>query len=630
MAVSIKTQLLEELAKVDRPGTFCTSGRLPVVLPGLEVSAMGSVSLPLGKQQAAQLKKQAHLAPYGKGEQTLVDPDVRRVWEIDAEHVTLANPEWQEVVEQAVRAMQEELGLEKQKLQAHLYKLLLYEPGSFFLSHQDGEKLDRMVATLVIALPSLHIGGELIVRHEGRETIVDFGGPDSQFHIQFAAFYADCEHEIRPVTEGFRLALVYNLTLEKSKHPIRAPRSSEHVVAIARLLGNWVTRHPADDSQEDLPSKMAIVLDHGYSEAGLASDALKGTDRNKAAILFEAARQAGCDASLALVTKWESGSAEPRGDYGYRRYGYGRYGYRGGYDNGDVDGGDVDGGDYAMSEVHEESLTAKNFLDSEGKQLDVGEIPLEDDEVVSEEPITLWDPDESDFEGYTGNAGMTLERWYRRAAVILWPENSRFDILCEAGVESAVAGLEQMVTQWKNARGRKREDLHSQCLTFATRIIDHWPRREFANGHGSSHRERREHDRLLPSLEKLGDAALINRWITHVLSRDATVDPGKTLGDVCKQHGWRTFEKELRSLFEQTNNETIERHAQILADFSVRKDKNSERRQLSSELGRQITKALTQWETATRSWEWRARTVDRSAVPTRSSARRRTLPTSGR
>ena len=66
--------------------------------------------------------------------------------------------------------MQEALGLEKQKLEAHLYDLLLYEPGSFFLPHSDGEKLDRMVATLVVVLPSSFEGGELVVRHDGRGT----------------------------------------------------------------------------------------------------------------------------------------------------------------------------------------------------------------------------------------------------------------------------------------------------------------------------------------------------------------------------------------------------------------------------------------------------------------------------
>jgi predicted 2-oxoglutarate/Fe(II)-dependent dioxygenase YbiX len=599
MALSVTARLLKELAKIDRPGTFCTSGRLPTVLPGLEISSVGPVSLPLTKRQAGQLKAEAHQAPYGKGEQTLVDTDVRRVWEIDAEQITLANPEWSDVVEEAVRTVQEELGLEKQKLQAHLYKLLLYEPGSFFLSHQDGEKLDRMVATLVIALPSAHVGGELIVRHEGQESTVHFGGPDSRFQTQFAAFYADCEHEIRPVTEGFRLALVYNLTLAKSKRTIRAPRSSEHVAAIAEILRDWAACHPAGDDQKYSPSKLAVLLDHEYTKAGLSPDALKGTDRGQAAVLFEAARQARGDASLALVTKWQTGSAEPIGGYGYRRYGY--------YDDGDAS-------NYEMGEVHDESLTAENFLDPGGKRLDFGEIPLDEEELVSEEPITQWEPDETDFEGYTGNAGMTLERWYHRAAVILWPQDSRFDVLCEAGIETAVAGLEQMVSQWKKGRGREREDLQSQCLAFAERILDRWPQCDYAHDSSYPPRGTSGQERFLPSLEKLGDAALIARWITHALARDATVDPGKTLGNVCKQHGWQTFETELRTLFEQTHNETIERHARILANFSLRKDKNADRRGLCAELGREMVTALKRWDAETTRKDWRASSVDRPAV----------------
>jgi predicted 2-oxoglutarate/Fe(II)-dependent dioxygenase YbiX len=199
------------------------------------VAGVGLVALPLDKRQAAALKKRARQAPYGKGTQTVIDTDVRRVWEINADQIVLANPEWRDVLKQAVGAGQSELGLEKQNLEAHLYKLLLYEPGSFFLAHRDGEKLDRMVATLVIALPSAHEGGELVVRHEGREATVDFS-PKSQFQTQFAAFYADCEHEIRPVTSGFRLALVYNLTLEKSKRTITAPTSREYITAAARFL----------------------------------------------------------------------------------------------------------------------------------------------------------------------------------------------------------------------------------------------------------------------------------------------------------------------------------------------------------------------------------------------------------
>jgi hypothetical protein len=44
---------------------------------------------------------------------------------------------------------------------ANFYKLLIYNEGSFFVSHRDTEKAPVMFATLVIVLPSALSGGEL-------------------------------------------------------------------------------------------------------------------------------------------------------------------------------------------------------------------------------------------------------------------------------------------------------------------------------------------------------------------------------------------------------------------------------------------------------------------------------------
>ena len=167
MASAILEPLDQALRQIDRPGTFCVSGSVPAVLPGLEVKGFGPVGLPLTAGTAKELIEQCHQAPYGKGEKTLVNTSVRRVWRIEPDRFALENPEWEPVIEGIVAKVQEDLGLESQKLESHLYDLLLYEPGSFFLAHRDGEKLGRMVATLVVVLPSSHQGGELIVRHEG-------------------------------------------------------------------------------------------------------------------------------------------------------------------------------------------------------------------------------------------------------------------------------------------------------------------------------------------------------------------------------------------------------------------------------------------------------------------------------
>lgn len=655
MSTRVREQLLETLKTIDRPGTFCTSGRLPAMLPGLEVADFGPIALPLEKRQAAALKKLARQAPYGKGTQTLVDTNVRRVWEIDADQVSFTNPEWPDAVEHAVRAVQSALGLEKQKLGAHLYKLLLYEPGSFFLPHRDGEKLDRMVATLVIALPSAHEGGELIVRHEGREETVDFG-PESRFQTQFAAFYADCEHEVRPVTSGFRLALAYNLTLAKSKRAITAPTSGDRIAKVASILQQWKDENgsdesPLDSAEQQSITKLAVVLDHEYTQAGLTRDALKGIDRAKADVLFAAARQAGCDASLALATKWVSGSAEPSGDYGY---GYGRSRRRGRYGYDDYD----DDGEHEMGEVFDESLTAEHFSDADGNRLAFGQIPLDDEEIVSETPLSERKPDKEDFEGYTGNAGMTLERWYHRAAIMLWPAESRFDVLCEAGVAAAVGGLEQMVRRWKQARKSEQAALQTSCREFARRIIAHWRDGSYGSSRfvdyggedydveedgeddeelfddgdfddegAGDFAEARGHQEnptasqgvrrpLLSLLEELGDVSLIAAWLREVLAKDVSVDPGETLGNLCQQHGWETFQDELRELFESTSNGTLERHARLLADWSLRKDKDADRDRLCSELARQLISAVECWDPAQAKRDWRARTVDRCELLT--------------
>lgn len=652
MLKSIQDPLLAALAKVDRPGTFCTSGELPTVLPGLEVAAFGQVPVPLTKRDAAKLKKLAQQAPYGKGTQTLVDTNVRRVWEIDAGQVTLTNPQWSGVVQQAVAAAQAALGLEQQRLEPHLYKLLLYETGSFFLPHQDGEKLDRMVATLVIALPAAHTGGELVVRHEGREQIVDFSSLGS-FQTQFAAFYADCEHEIRPVTSGFRLALVYNLTVGKSQPAIAAPTSRQHVQTIAPLLQRWRQEELRAAANTAAPQslKLAVLLDHQYTEAGLSRDALKGTDRARADVLFAAAREAGCEASLALVEYWESGSAEPTGyEYGYRRRRYGRYN--------DDDASEAS--EHVMGEVYDHSLVAHHFSDADGQLLAFGSIPLQETELVCKDPIKSAKPTKEDFEGYTGNAGMTLERWYHRAAIVLWPPEFKFDVLCAAGVHSAVGGLAQLVDRWREAREPERQALHASCLDFASRIIAHWPEKatpgyhtspespynfalpsekqtgavrhydDFADEDDEDDEYEDEYDdrdqddddldyetpagsqvekapvrSFLSLLDELGDVALIRFWIRQVLARDTALDPGSVLGDVLQLHGWTTFQQELQSLFAATTPATLERHARMLADFALRSNTTADRHALCRGLAQSLLAVVNRWDPKQEKLDWR-------------------------
>lgn len=547
MSRTVAETLSRVLRQIDRPGSFCVSGSAPAVLPGLEVAGMGPVGFPLPATQAAELKKHCEQAPYGKGEETLVDPSVRRVWRMKPERFTVTNPDWQPFLHETVRKVQQELGLEKQKLESHLYDLLLYEKGSFFLPHRDGEKLDRMVATLVIVLPSSFEGGELVVRHDGQEQTIDFhSGENTLYRIHFVAFYADCEHEVRPLRAGHRLCLVYNLTLTKSKKALTAPRNAGFVEPISQALRDW--------ARDDTAHKLAVTLQHQYTQDGLTWDTLKGVDRVQARVLREAAPQAGCQAHLAILTLHESGSAVDDGYEYYRRR-------RRRWDDDDEE---EDSGSHEMEEVFESSLTADHWIDSQGNRLSLGPIHVDEGEILDPDSIREVDPEEQ-YEGYTGNEGMTLERWYRHAAIFLWPNRRHFAVLCDAGSRSAVEALKLLVNQWRQATSRNAAALHADCVTFAAAIVARWQATPTRVRFG----EAAEPSPLLPLLVDLDDPGLIAAYLTEVLARDASVDPGDTLRAVCQQHGWQTFQGELEGVFKNTKAETLERNVRLLEQICL-------------------------------------------------------------
>lgn len=79
--VDFHDRLPKALSKVDWSGDSCSCGDRPLVMPGLEVDGMGVLGRPLTKTHARKLIKLCRQAPYGKETETVVDTDVRRVWE---------------------------------------------------------------------------------------------------------------------------------------------------------------------------------------------------------------------------------------------------------------------------------------------------------------------------------------------------------------------------------------------------------------------------------------------------------------------------------------------------------------------------------------------------------------------
>ena len=160
------------LDEVRRPGDFYAAGTVPLPAPGLEVDGVGPVALPLLPAQVERLAAVAERATFGRGPETLVDTTVRRTWQVDAARLRFTGRTWAGTLAGILARAAEGLGVEG-PVEAELYKLLLYDAGSFFLGHRDTEKCHGMFATLVVALPSLSAGGALAVRHKDREVRLD-------------------------------------------------------------------------------------------------------------------------------------------------------------------------------------------------------------------------------------------------------------------------------------------------------------------------------------------------------------------------------------------------------------------------------------------------------------------------
>ncbi len=282
---SIAEQLAQLLSSVRRPGDFYASGTIELHAPRLEVDGVGRVALPLLPMQAEQLVAAAEQAPYGRGADTLIDTQVRRTWQIGADRLRIEGKHWTRTLDGIVSRVADGLGV-AEPIAAELYKLLVYDQGSFFVSHRDTEKVAGMFATLVVVLPSVSTGGELVVRHKGREARLDLRCEDPS-EATFAAFYADCVHEVLPVTSGCRLALVYNL-LRRAKGPAPEPPSYDDEQArVAALFQAWVSSTINDDG----PAKLIYPLEHAYTPAELGFDTLKGADAAITGVLVAASAQ---------------------------------------------------------------------------------------------------------------------------------------------------------------------------------------------------------------------------------------------------------------------------------------------------------------------------------------------------
>ncbi|KAL9653586.1 hypothetical protein ABK040_000505 [Willaertia magna] len=373
-------------------------------MPSLTTCEYKPIALPiLCKEQANELISHCSKAPYGRGEQTIYDDNVRNTWQLSPSQFRISNKKWDQMIDNLINdELKPGLGInEHVEVKCSLYKLLLYEEGGHFEFHRDTEKEDKMFATLVIQLPSVYKGGNIIVKHGSSEQIYDLS-EESAYTPCFFSFYCDCKHKVDVVTSGYRLCLIYNVCYISGSKP-RAIDYTVQLSTLERIVNHWDETQPF----------VCYLLKHKYSKAGLSFHCLKGRDSKLRHLIrqYNAKHENNdqVEALLGIMTKTDNGIGEPHHIEWEDTL----------YNVSDIVGESEETGVPSGFELHESDIIPTETL--------------EDLKIAGEE-----------IEEDTGNEGATASRWYKSACIVIYPKRFKYMLALRFGDSFAIAALNNL------------------------------------------------------------------------------------------------------------------------------------------------------------------------------------------
>lgn len=508
-----------QLARMGASGSFATRRTAPAGDLHLEVQGVGRIRFPITAATGRKLCEVARPARYGFKDQTRLDRRIRDTWEIPRSRISIDAIRWNRTLTPQLNRIRHDLGLaEASRLKAQLHNMLVYAPGQFFVTHQDSEKTDDMIGSLVVSLPSRFTGGAMAIVHHDEKKVFNGSGPDG---LTFVAFYADCHHELRPIKQGYRVVLTYNLVVDG-----QVPAASKPVDGVVALTGqvreffekSSPPRWPGAPT-DGPPDRLVYLLGHQYTQRGLAWSRLKSGDVARAAALQEVARQLDCEISLALADVHETWQCEEEEYYGYRGY---RRGRAWGYDDDEEDGGEPDSepSDHELIDLIESDVELRHWVGTVGRPRAMS-VGVDGDELCYTKPSVELEPFESEHEGYMGNYGNTVDRWYHRAAVVLWPRDRRFVIRAKASPQWAIGEIGKKLNANKTTEG----------LALVQRLLPIWTH---VAGHGDG---KRLFEATLPVAVKLNDPKMAARLLEPFTLTAVTAKAAPRLADLLERYG---------------------------------------------------------------------------------------------
>ena len=250
-----------------------------------------------GSTDIQDLLDTCSIASFGIGDQTVIDKNYRDALKLEPDSFTtnfnMCNTS---IINDITKLMSI-----TSPIQAELYKLNVYSTGGHFKSHVDTPRSKDMFGSLVVCLPSPFTGGELVTSHQGRRVTFDWSNSSK---IQWAAFYSNVEHEVLPVTSGYRITFTYNLYHQPNMHvPFQLPTSIDiksnpfYCELLAALCNPHFMRQGGI---------LGFYCQHKYVDMNKQYPVLKGED----AVVYQTAKSLGLAVDVKPICReglWNNG-----------------------------------------------------------------------------------------------------------------------------------------------------------------------------------------------------------------------------------------------------------------------------------------------------------------------------------
>ena len=467
---------LQALFKVHskNSGDFSTGGLLSDLempcVPLIEIKDHGVLSFPFNMTIFESIKSFCQQSPYGLGEKTLIDTTVRNSLQIEPKNFEIKNENFSRNISMLIEnKIKPALGLVGARVFGKVYKLLIYQSSGKFEEHRDTEKEDNMFGTLIVQLPSVFTGGDLIVKHNKSSRVYNNSCPGSSTHCMFVAHYASCLHELKEITSGYRVALVYSLCWDGNGLKPSPYVASTNAVRLGNLLNQYMDRPNV--------SYLCWALEYMYSDVSIkpgSAKFFKGGDKNVISGLINALDydklQFGRDRwelFIATANKKISECGDCGGCDGYGRWG--------------GSCGDNDcGGDW---EENERSCELDSFQPLTGNSNDEQKMSFDfnpkknvlnkrdncskstDSKYPSSRKKSSDHQSDEEFwgdndigegcSGPSGNEGSNRERWYQKRVLILWRQDKSLMLKCKSSISDGIAHVLMLLHREDIAEGEQ-------------------------------------------------------------------------------------------------------------------------------------------------------------------------------